>query len=116
MDSNSAAVIALIVAALPLFLVASVVVVVTVVVVLILAFFKLLDSPPRYWVLTFSVALDFVLLGPLAVVSLWVSNQEPTLWMTAKAPVIIFAAILLISTGLQWIYCQYRDNHGRKHA
>ena len=116
MDINSAAVIALIAAALPTFIIALLIVIVFAVIILIVAFIELLERPPRYWVLTLSVILDFVLLGPIVVVSIWVANQEPTLWAAAKTPVLIFASILLIATGLQWTYCQYRDNRARKNA
>ena len=84
MDLNSAAIVALIVAALPLFIIATVAVVVVAVIILIVVFIELIERPPRYWVLALSVALDFVLLGPLAVVAIWVSNQEPTLWVATS--------------------------------
>jgi len=115
-DLNSAAIVALIVAALPLFIIATVAVVVVAVIILIVAFIELIERPPRYWVLALSVILDFVLLGPIAIVSFWVANREPTLWATARGPVFVFATILLAATGLQWAFCQYRDNHDRKDA
>ena len=111
MDSGSAAIAALILAALPFFIVTLIVVAISVILYLALAFIKLLEYPLRYWILTLSVILDTVLLAPIAIVSLWVANHDPALWAPARVPVLTFAAILLFLTGLQWIYCQYRDRH-----
>jgi len=108
MDTWIAAVIAVILAALPFVLAGVVVVVGVAILVLIFAFVLLFQQPPRIWLLILCIILDVVLLVPVWLASWLISSSDPAIWQQAREPIYIFSLVLVSPTVLQSLYCLWK--------
>ncbi len=105
-EAAVAAVLALVVAFLPLLLVGLVIVILAVALCLLLWFVEILEQPIRCWFYYVSVLLDIVVLVPLGVISLIAMAWEPQLWAEAKMPILVFSGVLLVPTVILHYVCQ----------
>jgi hypothetical protein len=110
MDTWTAAIFGLILAALPLAVVALVSVVGIMGIAIIAALFWLLQQHPRVWLLALCIAFDAIVLIPVWLAAWLISSNDPALWNEARLPVHIFSAVLLVPTVLLFMYCMNKSS------
>ena len=103
-ETGVAAILALLLAAVPLVALGLAIAAVVVGAVLVFGFLALLEQPFRVWFLTLSLLLDVLVLIPLGFASWGAMVYSPGLWQQARGAVLTFTGVLLAPTVLLALY------------